>query len=158
MGKKDAPPKALPGEPLLKAVIYPDAKKVGCVLLQAIYGGNSTVPSLFFEGKQWATAPLPNPRPCSATPAQWRWLAKRWAAVVVVALLASGCAEMEPWKPGDPVRVRACDTCYYRNNSYSYHSLYFADGKVVLVEPWSKIDVEGRGSYTVNDGSKKRKR
>ncbi len=71
------PPAALPDEALLRAVIYPDSKKIGCVLLQAIYGGNSFVPQMF-DSKLWALAPLDNPRPVSGTQAQWQWLADLW--------------------------------------------------------------------------------
>ena len=54
---------------------------IACVLLQAVYGGNSHVPSQFFDTKLWAVAP-PKEKPVlvSGTNEQWETLAKKWAA------------------------------------------------------------------------------
>lgn len=154
---KEKMPEAKPGDPMLKAVIYPDDKKIGCVLLQAMYGGDSSVPSLFFDNDLWALSPMKNPRPCSATAEQWRWLAKKWAGTLVVVLalttILTGCAELD--EPAGPT-LRACDVCYYHNNTYTYHSLFFDDGRVVLVEPWSKFDIEGQGHFIVRTGPKRK--
>ncbi len=70
-------PAAVPGEAVLRAIIYPDRKKIGCVLIQAAYGGNTVVPH-YFDSRQWATDLGENPRPCEATRTQWEWLAAYW--------------------------------------------------------------------------------
>lgn len=65
-------------EPSYKAVIYPKSKKIACVLLQAIYGGNSHVPHLF-DTRLWAVAP-PKEKPVgvSGTKKEWEELADAW--------------------------------------------------------------------------------
>jgi hypothetical protein len=77
--KIEGPPEAKAGDAMVNAVIYPESKKVACVLLQAVYGGSSYVPQLF-DTKFWAVAPMPGARACSATIEQWRWLADHWAS------------------------------------------------------------------------------
>ncbi len=76
----DRPPVAKPGEPLLKALIYPKDHKIACVLMQVIYGGSSQVPQLF-DTRFWETAPREGEVPAAGTAAQWRWLAKKWGSL-----------------------------------------------------------------------------
>lgn len=65
------------------AVLYPETKQIGCVLLQAIYGGESIVASLFFDSAQWAVAPPQGVKPTMVrgTEAQWKKLASDWSGV-----------------------------------------------------------------------------
>lgn len=60
-----------------RAVVYPEQKKIACVLLQAVFGGDSIVPQAF-DTKHWAVSPLPNPKPFTDTGANWMKLAERW--------------------------------------------------------------------------------
>lgn len=62
----------------IKAVIYPKSKKIACVLLQAVYGGNSHVCHLF-DTRLWAVAPpKENPVGVSGTKKEWERLASEW--------------------------------------------------------------------------------
>lgn len=64
-------------EHLLKAIIFPEAKKVGCVLLQALVGGDSAVCNLF-ETDAWEVTTLDGAKPVAGTQDQWERLAKKW--------------------------------------------------------------------------------
>lgn len=62
-----------------RGIIYPKTKQVACVLLQALYGGDSQV-AHFFPSRLWAVAPPPNdkPTPVQGTAAEWTELVARW--------------------------------------------------------------------------------
>lgn len=64
---------------LFQAVVYPRNRKVACVLLQAVYGGDSSVPSKFWDTSQWQLHP-PDEKPYMAklTKDEWKLLSEAW--------------------------------------------------------------------------------
>lgn len=65
---------------LFSAIVYPRHRKVACVLLQAVYGGDSSVPTKFWETSQWQLHPLDNEKPYMAklTASDWKLLSEAW--------------------------------------------------------------------------------
>lgn len=60
----------------LKVVVDVQTKQVGCVLLQALYGGSSAVASMF-DTRHWVLAPNDNLRIVEGTLTQWQAHAKK---------------------------------------------------------------------------------
>jgi hypothetical protein len=66
-------------EQLIKAIVDPNSKQIGCVLLQAALGGDQSVVHLFDD---WLTAPTSGMGWAELTLPQWRDLAKKWNKTV----------------------------------------------------------------------------
>ena len=60
------------------ALINPKRQKIACVLLQAAVGGNSRIPSRFFDTEVWETNTLKGFIPMHGTIEEWKQLALRW--------------------------------------------------------------------------------
>lgn len=61
----------------IPAVVYPEKKMVGCVLIQAAYGFNTQVPYLF-DPEDWVLAPEDGGKAMRGTQEEWRKLADNW--------------------------------------------------------------------------------
>lgn len=63
----------------IRAVIYPEQKKIACVLLQTIFGGNSHIPSRYFDSDIWELSPeTPGAQMFFGTAEQWQQLGNKW--------------------------------------------------------------------------------
>lgn len=62
---------------MMSAVIYPKQKKVACVLLQAVYGGDRRVPHMFATDL-WAVYPEEGAVGFTDTRENWQKLADQW--------------------------------------------------------------------------------
>ena len=60
---------------LLRALVDPERRQVGCALVQAAYGGDRSVCHMF---KDWATSPTGDMVMMRGTERQWRALAEKW--------------------------------------------------------------------------------
>lgn len=61
----------------INAIIYPDKKKIGCVLQQAIVGGNGSICHLF-DAQVWEVGGFEGMKKVSGTKAEWTKLADHW--------------------------------------------------------------------------------
>jgi len=59
----------------IRALVDPRQKLVGCVILQALYGGDRLVVSQFND---WLTAPSPTMGMVELTTEEWSTLADEW--------------------------------------------------------------------------------
>lgn len=59
-------------EPVIKLVVDMKSRRPACVILQAIYGGDRSIVSRYFDGGTWLTAPTPDMHMVSGTLSQWR--------------------------------------------------------------------------------------
>lgn len=58
-------------------VVYPKTKKIGCVLLQSIFGGQSALCSLF-DTVAWETGDTKNAKMAKLTMSEWKRLASHY--------------------------------------------------------------------------------
>lgn len=65
-------------EPTLAAIIDPQRRQIGCVLVQAVFGGDPAVCHLF-DSRLWATAPTETMRGARGTRSDWEALASAWS-------------------------------------------------------------------------------
>jgi hypothetical protein len=59
---------------MAKAVYNPETGKVACVLLQAVYRGDLSIPQLF-KTEDWELGPVEGQRMFNATKEQWEFIA-----------------------------------------------------------------------------------
>lgn len=63
---------------LIRCLIYPEEKKIGCVIVQAIAGGDSKIPGIFLT-EHWKLTPQKEGGVMmNATQEQWQALADKW--------------------------------------------------------------------------------
>jgi hypothetical protein len=67
-------------KPRLVAFINPKSKKIACVLLQAVLGGDSHIPSRFFDTSVWEVASTDGMIPMHGTIAEWKKLGDMWSS------------------------------------------------------------------------------
>lgn len=63
----------------MRGIIYPESRKVACVLLQAVYGANSSV-AHYFDTALWELSPPQEaPKGFDLTPEKWREVARKFS-------------------------------------------------------------------------------
>ena len=65
---------------LIRAVIYPEKKLIGCVLQQAAMGGDSSICQLF-DTSRWEVGGFTGGKGVSGTLEDWKKLAEKWNAI-----------------------------------------------------------------------------